>query len=260
MKDEFKRVIQSILSAEDEPMNCELHRSTIPACVEAELDGRDVKRLYPELTEHLETCPDCAEEYEELRRLLHLERQDMLEEPPRPGRFDLSFLRELPPKPQLWQRTEGNVRRFAAEITAQLGAKFVTLPSLPEMLIPYRRPAPAPVALRVKAIREPGIEELAEVLELPDPEANIRIRLLMGPVQAGRGTIMIQVEQLKPLRPLPRVRVTLRDQEMRLMESAPTAPDGTVTFRELAVGRYVIEVRHDGLRWELEFNLLKSRE
>ena len=53
----------------------------------------------------------------------------------------------------------------------------------------------------------------------------------------------------------PRVRVTLRNQEMHLLESAPTALDGTVTFKGLNVGQYVIEVRRNESRWELELNL-----
>jgi hypothetical protein len=255
MKAKFKRVVESIIAAEDQPLTCELHRPSIPAYVEAKLDGRNVKLLYPELAEHLETCPDCYEEYMDLMQILDLERRRKLEEPPRPGRFDLSFLRDLAPKPSLWEVTEANVRRLVADITAQFTTKVVALASLPEALMPYRRLAPALVPLRMKDIREPRPEDLAELLELPDPEANIRIKLLMGPVQDGRGVVMVQVEELKPLHPLPRVRVTLRDQEMHLLESALTASDGTVTFKELNVGQYVIEVRRNESRWELKLNL-----
>ena len=255
MKAKFKRVIESIIAAEDEPVTCEPFRPSIPAYVEAKLEGRNVKLLYPEVAEHLETCPDCYEEYTDLMQILDLERQGRLEEPPRPGRFDLSFLKELSPKPSLWEVTEANVRRLVAEITAQFGTKLVALANLPKTLMPYRRLAPALVPLRIKDIREPRPEDLVELLELPDPDENIRIKLLMGPVQNGRGVVMVQVEELKPLRPLPRVRVTLRDQEMHLLESAPTASDGTVTFKELKVGQYVIEVRRNELRWELKLNL-----
>jgi hypothetical protein len=255
MKADFKRVVESILSAEDEPVTCELHRHSIPAYVEAELNGQDVKTLYPELTKHLASCPDCYEEHEDLLQILDLEWQGGLEEPPRLGQFDLSFLKALAPKLSLWEVTEVNVRRLVAGITAQFGTRLVALASLPEELMPHRRLAPAFVPLRIKDIREPRPEDLAEVLELPDPDENIRIKLLMGPVQGGRGVVMVQVEELQPLRPLSRVRVTLRNQKMHLLESAPTALDGTVTFKELHVGQYVIEVRRNESRWELELNL-----
>jgi hypothetical protein len=255
MKAKFKRVVESILSAEDESVTCELHRHSIPAYVEAELDGRNAKLLHPELAKHLESCPNCYEEYSDLIQIFDLERQGRLEEPPRPGQFDLSFLKDLAPEPSLWEVKETNARRLVAGITAQFGAKLVALASLPEELMPYRRLAPAFVPLRIKDIREPRPEDLAEVLELPDPDENIRIKLLIGPVQGGRGVVMVQVEELQPLRPLSRVRVTLRNQEMHLLESAPTALDGTVTFKELNVGQYVIEVRRNESRWELELNL-----
>jgi len=255
MKADFKRVVESILSAEDEPVTCELHRHSIPAYVEAELDGRNAKLLHPELAKHLESCPNCYEEYTDLIRIFDLERQGRLEEPPRLGQFDLSFLKDLAPKPSLWEVKETNARRLVAGITAQFGAKMVALASLPEELMPYRRLAPAFVPLRIKDIREPRPDDLAEVLELPDPDENIRIKLLMGPVQGGRGVVTVQVEKLEPLGPLSRVRVTLRNQEMHLLESAPTALDGTVTFKELHVGQYVIEVRRNESRWELELNL-----
>ncbi len=255
MEAKFKRVVESILSAEDEPVTCEPHWRSIPAYVEADLNGRNAKLLHPELAKHLESCSNCYEEYTDLIRIFGLERQGRLEEPPRPGQFDLSFLEDLAPKPSLWEVTEANARRLAAGITAQFGAKLVALASLPEELMPYRRLAPASVTLRIKDIREPRPEDLAEVLELPDPDENIRVKLLMGPVQSGRGVVMVQVEELQPLRPLSRVRVTLRNQEMHLLESAPTALDGTVTFQELHVGQYVIEVRRNESRWELKLNL-----
>lgn len=255
MKAELKRVIESILTAEDEPATCQLYRHSISAYVEAELDGRDAVSLYPRLAEHLETCPDCYEEYRDLRQILLLERQGKLAEPPRPGQFDFSFLEELAPQPSIWVTTEANVRRLATGITAQLSTALATLSSLPETLMPYRRLTPAPVALRMKDIREPRPEDLTEVLELPDREHNIRIKLLMGPVQEGRGTVMVKIEALEHLRPLSRVRVTLRDQEKHLLESSPTATDGTVTFKSLNVGQYIIEVRRNETRWELDLNL-----
>jgi len=251
MEAKFKRVVQSILSAEDEPATCDMHRPSIPAYVEAELAGQNATSLYPRLAEHLETCPDCYEEYTDLLHLLGLEQRGELKEPPRPGQFDLSFLEELAPQPSIWATTETNVRRLVTDVTAQLSTTLATLGSLPETLMPYRRLALAPIALRMKDIREPRPEDLTEVLELPDHEHNIRIKLLMGPVQAGRGTVMVKIEDLEHLRPLSRVRVTLRDQEKHLLESSPTAPDGTVTFKSLNIGQYVIEVRRDGARWEL---------
>jgi len=251
MKAELKRVIESILTAEDEPATCQPHRPSISAYVEAELDDRDAGSLYPQLAEHLETCPDCYEEYRDLRQLLLLERQGKLVEPPRPGQFDFSFLEELAPQPSIWATTGTNVRRLVTGVTARLSTGLVSLSRLPETLTPYRRLAPAPVALRMKDIREPRPEDLREVLELPDHQHNIRIKLLMGPVQEGRGTVMVKIEDLEHLRPLPRVRVTLRDQEKHLLESSPTATDGTVTFKSLNIGQYVIEVRRDGTRWEL---------
>ena len=255
MKADFKRVVESILSAEDEPVTCELHQRSIPAYVEAELDGRDVKTLYPELAKHLESCPDCHEEHGVLLQILDLERQGRLEEPARLGQFDFSFLKDLLPKPSLWDVKEANVRRLVADITAQFGAKLVTLASLSETLMPHRRLAPAFVLPRMKDLREPRSADLTEVLEFPDSEANICIKLFMGPVQNRHGVVMVQVEKLEPPGPLSRVRVTLRDQEMRLLESAPTALDGTVTFKELNVGQYVIEVRRNESRWELELSL-----
>lgn len=251
MDAKFKRVVESILTAEDEPVTCAPHRPSIPAYVEAKLDGRSVETLYPKLARHLETCPDCYEEYEDLLHILNLERQGKLEEPPRPGRFDFSFLKELSPQPSMWVTTEANARRLVAEIKAQFSATLVTLSSLPEALMPYRRLVPAPAVLRARGLREPSPEDLTEVLELPILEGNIRIKLLMGPVQENQGTVMVRVEELESLRPLSRVRVTLRDQEKHLLESSPTSPEGDVTFKTLNVGQYVIEVRHNGLQWEL---------
>lgn len=254
MDAQFKRVIESILTAESEPATCKQYRLDISAYIEAELAGEHPEAQYSELAQHLETCPDCYEDYMDLRRLLTLEQEGQLEEPPRPGQFDFSFLEEAPAQPSLWETTEENVRRLATDVTAQLGEKLVALGDLSEMLMPYRRLTPAPTTLRTKDMRTPSEEDLTEVLELPVPEAEMRIKLLMGPVQQDQGTIMVQVEDLESLQPLSRVRVILRDQEKHLLEGSPTDPDGTVTFKRLKVGQYVIEVRRDDTRWELSLD------
>jgi len=106
MKAAFKRVVESIITAEIEPGFCEPHRPFISDYVETELDGQDAESLFPELAEHLEICPDCYEEYEDLRQTLDLERQGRLKKPPRPAQFDFSFLKEIQPEPQPRDSTE----------------------------------------------------------------------------------------------------------------------------------------------------------
>jgi len=66
-------------------MPCSEVFSRLDEYVEKELDGHEAARLMPLLREHLDTCPDCCEEYEALLSALEQSSLNGKVDAPSPG-------------------------------------------------------------------------------------------------------------------------------------------------------------------------------
>ena len=254
MQEEYKRVIRSILTAEDESTGDDLYSEWISAYVDAELSGKNAAILYPQLAEHLKTCLDCYEEYSDLRLILEMEEQEETERQTRPSQYDLSFLQEIEPPPSLWTNFRAGVRRLVTEVNARFGEKMLTLAELSEVLLPYRRFEPVQALRKVREVPGLSPEALNEVQVLPDYEQNTRLSLYMGAVHEDRGTVLVEVAEIEPGQQEVHARVALRDRDRSLLERASTV-NGIATFRDLKAGEYLIEVERNSTSWELELNL-----
>lgn len=71
-----------------------------------ELDGFDVRRLHPELWEHLQVCENCRQMYDHLRTLLILEQEGGLLPSPPMELPRLPFLAEPAPPPWCVEQSE----------------------------------------------------------------------------------------------------------------------------------------------------------
>ena len=90
---ELEALLRAILEPdEDARPGCQPCREVLYAYVEAELDGKDAPALFPATRAHLQACPDCREEYEDLKALFSGERAGRFAEAPGEPTFDLSFL------------------------------------------------------------------------------------------------------------------------------------------------------------------------
>jgi hypothetical protein len=59
----FLRVLESV---REEEISCDEIYAKIDEYVEREVNKKDAAQLMPLIREHLDTCPDCCEEYEAL--------------------------------------------------------------------------------------------------------------------------------------------------------------------------------------------------
>ncbi|MDH7487114.1 MAG: hypothetical protein QHJ81_12665 [Anaerolineae bacterium] len=84
---------------EDNAALCADCMSRLDLFVSDELDGLDVRRLHPELWEHLQACERCREEYDHLRTLVILEQEGGLLPPPPTELPRLPFLAPEPAPP-----------------------------------------------------------------------------------------------------------------------------------------------------------------
>ena len=63
----FLRVLETV---ETEEISCDELYEKLDQYVEREVDKKDAARLMPLMREHLDTCPDCCEEYEALLHII----------------------------------------------------------------------------------------------------------------------------------------------------------------------------------------------
>jgi hypothetical protein len=59
-----------LLGTPAEDAGCEGGLALLAQYVEGEVDGRNVRELFPAVAEHLRNCPACAEDYEGLIALV----------------------------------------------------------------------------------------------------------------------------------------------------------------------------------------------
>jgi hypothetical protein len=89
------------------------------------------------------------------------------------------------------------------------------------------------------------------LLSVPTNEADVVLGLIIGPVAQQDTTLGVQVTTASDGQPLERVRVTVRDQERRLLASELTAETGRVFFDHIGPGSYLIQIRYQERIWEL---------
>lgn len=77
-KDRFERWLQKIHQTQDEEISCSACFALVSHYVEVELSGENAAIKMPQLKQHLNQCPACREEYETLRDLARLEKDDKL--------------------------------------------------------------------------------------------------------------------------------------------------------------------------------------
>jgi hypothetical protein len=257
----------SMLKAQsDQLLTCDECLALLGAYVEDRVAGVDVATHYPTVAAHLERCPACQEQANLVYELLQGDAQGANEVTPAYLTFETWFQGQAARRPAetqgqgkdelapvitpvitpmagLWEQVSQKVHRLSAEVAVVLQGGKILFGNLADGLTPQARPAPA--------YRNTPLAggEFAEFLELPHAEANLAVKVRLGPVVESAGTLVIEIGSITPPQPMPRVRVTLRDDEGSLLEAAQSDADGFVIFGHLEVGKYQVEIEHADQAW-----------
>jgi len=248
----FDQLALAVLSMDEDEITCAECRAQLPAYLEVEAQAEQVPAELSPVAGHLARCPYCAEEYRALREAMAAWDAGTLPEPAQPVTFDLSFasaslsksLETAAAAPSLWvAEAAGQVRELFSEIVVTLQASAAAFGAMPSPLVPS--PVPA------RAFRAEGDEAQAQVLVLPDPGADVSIELSVGPVSEDAAAIALNLNRIEDGEPLPDTRVMLYTAERHLLAGSVTESDGSIVFRSLRLGRYIVQVRRNDQRWEL---------
>ena len=239
---------------------CQACEDMLDQYVDAELDGKDVGTLFPNIKAHLNQCALCQESHQELKILLQMEHQGTLVEPPVEANFDFSFI-PAPQPTSIWQVIERKGRQITElfttiDIVVKEGQAFFD--QLPSLLVPQWKPVVMSSRTRKSVLQVPEGSEMRDekqqvpVLSFPSPEHDLSLTLNVIPPQPEESnpTLTIEVTQLSSKQPV-RARVALRDVEYRLLQSYMTDKDRYATFSDVEPDIYVLDVKSGGRVWQL---------
>jgi hypothetical protein len=235
-------ILESIFNIETmESSDCQDCRACLSAYIDDELSGADAAARNPEVAEHMGTCHSCREEYDELRLLLSLERENALVEPPFAPGFDFSYL-ESSGSRRLWEQVAeipGKIVQLVSEIRVTVQEKslaFVAWPRFSSLQF-----ALVPVTRSLKGGTIPPMQTLL----LPSPEGDLQIGIVLRGASAGNAAFGARIAESASGKPRDRIRVTLRDpQKEGLLASNLTDNRGEVVFDRVAPGSYYVDVRY----------------
>jgi hypothetical protein len=77
-RNRFERWLQNIYHTQEQEISCSECFDQVSHFVDVELSGEDAAAKMPQLKQHLDQCPACHAEYETLRDLARLEKEDEL--------------------------------------------------------------------------------------------------------------------------------------------------------------------------------------
>jgi hypothetical protein len=63
-------LVAALLGTDARDAGCDAGMDVLDRFVEAEIDGRPVATIFPEVAAHLVVCPDCAQDHEGLLELV----------------------------------------------------------------------------------------------------------------------------------------------------------------------------------------------
>jgi hypothetical protein len=246
MNEDIKRLLKLIYS--DEPIDlasCAACQGRLYAYIETELDSLDAAARFSAIASHLAICPDCLEEYEELRTLFLMDRRGEMVEPPSTPIFDLSFLSQKHGFRSIWHSAGRGVSRLISGITIRIGREIASFDQLPTIFTPQLINMPA-----MRRDKRSFWNE-AQKLSLVTGQDDLAISLLIGPVSDTEASLSVLTSQTSTGQTIDRARITIRDNRRQILLSELTRESGLVTFPHIESGEYLLEVKYHGRIWEL---------
>ena len=286
------RLVEGEMLDED-LLTCQACEDLLPGYLTAEGLGAGGAAEWTDVRRHLAACPHCTAVYASLADLAALAYGNRGLEPPRTPEPNLSFLRtretsdreeatapeqaapggHAAPLPaaspgetfrravesDLWQQAARGVYRLTRAIPVLIGQVAAAFGALAAPLTVQLAPVPLYRSKRPFDTAEEA-RDFIELLELPHRETNVTLKVSLGPVYEGLGSLALALKHDPAPQPIAQARVTLRDADGVLLEGAFTGEDGVVLFRDLDAGAYLIRAEHAGQAWEFPLSLAQRAE
>jgi hypothetical protein len=225
-----------VFSTPEREILCSECSTLIPALVDAQITGADAAARYPDAWLHIQRCPDCREEYEELLAMMRLAEAKALSEPERYPQFAIPPVGKIRPrKKRPWlERARETVTQIAMWVKqGQVyagGSIQVQLESGIEKITFVL----TPVRLAPQLVEERGAlpSRYLYALEDLELEVTVGVRAFARGQKTVKGQIFLAPGEVQSLAGTP-VHL-LRDAEQVL--SAAVDETGSFTFMRVSPG------------------------
>ncbi len=149
-----------------------------------------------------------------------------------------------------WRQTEAvgeQISRFINTLQVHIRSEMATFTGLPST---FNTILPATAVTRSQR-QDDDEPDPVKIVPLAAPSEAFSLRLIVGPVSGRKTTFSIQVLDNLLQQPLPRVRVSILNDQKQLLEGDMTREDGIVTFHTLEPGAYFVNVWYRDEKLEL---------
>lgn len=149
-----------------------------------------------------------------------------------------------------WHQVEAvgeQVSRFINTLQVHIRSEMATFTGLPATFN-TTRPATAVTRSQHKDDDRP---DPVKIVSLTAPSEIFSLRLIIGPTSEGKTTLSIQVMDNLLQQPLPRVRVSILNDQKQLIEGDMTREDGIVTFHTIEPDTYFVSIGYRDEKLEL---------
>ena len=72
--EKFKWLLRSIFAVQDKEIPCSEFFEILPRYLDLQLEGKEVDKLFSQVSHHLQQCPECNEVYQALLQTLQSEK------------------------------------------------------------------------------------------------------------------------------------------------------------------------------------------
>lgn len=149
-----------------------------------------------------------------------------------------------------WRQAEAvgeQISRFINTLHVHIRSEMAAFTGLPPAVS-----APLPATAVTRSRRKDGdAPDPVKIVSLNAPGEAFSLRLIVGPVSGRKTTLSIQVMDNLLQQPLPRVRVSILNDQKQLLEGDMTREDGIVTFHTIEPGAYFVNVWYRDEKLEL---------
>lgn len=238
----FDQLARAIISESDDEISCAECRVHMSSYYELQQGNVDYLHNSATIQHHLATCPYCAYEYAVLNDTMVWAEQEWDEALELRPDIPLPFLSES----KLWiLQSVDSIRRLAEAIVIQIREQSALFDESSAQWVQQQTVLPV---TRAEA------DESLQLLHLPDIDAGINVQISIGPAKKRAATLLLSVyeENGKPIEAL---RIILRDSDLDPVMGTETDSEGSAIFSDLAVGRYLFELRNQDQRWEIPINI-----
>ncbi|RMG95296.1 MAG: hypothetical protein D6706_12270 [Chloroflexi bacterium] len=235
MRQQFLRALQLQPTSTD----CEHCITQLDTYINLQLSGEPYQKKMPEVTLHLDICPECADIYARFYELALALATNTLPEPKTIPEPDLSFLSTPQTTPSLPELLQKAVQQTANWLSVQLS----------ELLLPLLQPPPTAFVTRTLAERVRYEEVLLHISPEQLPFWDFPVHITAFRDRTEPSQCLVEVSVLAPGKEWPELagqRVRLIVDERR--EETETDPWGVAAFPDVSVSDL------PRLRLEIELN------